>query len=32
MHKEPLWVNQIIKEIKSEGFIAKSDINYKYFS
>ena len=31
MHKEPLWVNQIIKELNPEGFIAKSDINYKCF-
>lgn len=31
MHKEPLWVNQIIKSVKPEGFIAKSDINYKSF-
>lgn len=31
MHKEPLWVNQIFKSINPEGFIAKSDINYKCF-
>ena len=31
MHKEPLWVNQIYKSVKPEGFIAKSDINYKIF-
>lgn len=31
MHKEPVWVNQIYKSIKPEGFIAKSDINYKCF-
>ncbi|MEC4048839.1 response regulator [Flavobacterium sp. SUN046] len=31
MHKEPLWVNQIQKSIIPEGFIAKSDINYKIF-
>ncbi len=31
MHKEPLWVNQIYKSVKPEGFIAKSDINYKCF-
>ncbi len=31
MHKEPLWVNQIYKGINPEGFIAKSDINYKCF-
>lgn len=31
MHKEPLWVNQIYKSINPEGFIAKSDINYKSF-
>ena len=31
MHKEPLWVNQIYKSINPEGFIAKSDINYKIF-
>ncbi len=31
MHKEPNWVNQIFKSINPEGFIAKSDINYKSF-
>ena len=31
MHKEPIWVNQIQKSIMPEGFIAKSDINYKIF-
>ena len=31
MHKEPLWVNQIYNSIHPEGFIAKSDINYKLF-
>lgn len=31
MHNEPLWVNQIYKSINPEGFIAKSDINYKSF-
>jgi hypothetical protein len=31
MHKEPLWVNQIYKAINPEGFIAKSDINFKCF-
>ena len=31
MHKEPLRVNQIFKSINPEGFIAKSDINYKCF-
>lgn len=31
MHKEPLWVNQIYNSIKPEGFIAKSDVNYKLF-
>lgn len=31
MHKEPLWVNQIIKELNPEGFVAKTDINYKSF-
>ena len=31
MHKEPLWVNQIYKSVNPEGFIAKSDINYKCF-
>ncbi len=31
MHKEPLWVNQIYKSVYPEGFIAKSDINYKIF-
>jgi DNA-binding NarL/FixJ family response regulator len=31
MHKEPLWVNQIYSSITPEGFIAKSDVNYKLF-
>jgi hypothetical protein len=31
MHKEPLCVNQIYKAINPEGFIAKSDINFKCF-
>jgi DNA-binding NarL/FixJ family response regulator len=31
MHNEPLWVNQIYKGINPEGFIAKSDLNYKCF-
>ena len=31
MHKEPLWVNQIFKSVNPDGFIAKSDINYKMF-
>lgn len=31
MHTEPVWVNRIIESINPEGFIAKSDINYKNF-
>ena len=31
MHKEPLWVNQVIKSVSPEGFLAKSDVNYKIF-
>ena len=31
MHKEPLLVNQIYSSIQPEGFIAKSDVNYKIF-
>jgi DNA-binding NarL/FixJ family response regulator len=31
MHKDPLWVNQIYNSINPEGFIAKSDVNYKLF-
>ena len=31
MYKEPLWVNQILKSVNPEGFVAKSDINYKSF-
>ena len=31
MYKEPLWVNQIFKGLNPEGFIAKSDINFKNF-
>lgn len=32
MHKEPVWVDQILKAIKPEGFIAKSDLKPKDFS
>lgn len=32
MHKEPLWVNQMITSVNPEGFIAKNDINYKSFT
>ena len=31
MYKEPIWVNKIIKTINPEGFVSKSDINYKTF-
>ena len=31
MHKEPLWVNQVYKSVDPQGFIAKSDIDYKSF-
>jgi DNA-binding NarL/FixJ family response regulator len=31
MYKEPLWVNQILKSVNPEGFVAKSDINYISF-
>lgn len=31
MHSEPLTVDNIIKEIKPEGFISKSDINFELF-
>jgi len=31
MHNEPVWVSQIYNSINPEGFIAKSDINYKSF-
>lgn len=31
MHSEPVWVSQIFNSINPEGFIAKSDINYKSF-
>jgi DNA-binding NarL/FixJ family response regulator len=31
MHNEPLWVNQIYKGINPEGFVSKSDLNYKSF-
>lgn len=31
MHTEPLTVDKIIKKIKPEGFIAKSDINFELF-
>lgn len=32
MHKEPVWVDQILKAIKPEGFIAKTDLKPKNFS
>lgn len=32
MHKEPVWVDQILKAIKPEGFIAKTDLKPKDFS
>jgi DNA-binding NarL/FixJ family response regulator len=31
MYKEPLWVNQILKSVNPEGFVAKSDINHESF-
>jgi len=31
MHSEPVWVSQIYNCINPEGFIAKSDIDYKSF-
>lgn len=31
MHNEPVWVSQIFNSINPEGFIAKSDIDYKSF-
>ncbi|WP_426094732.1 response regulator [Flavobacterium sp. DSR2-3-3] len=31
MHSEPLIVDKIIKQIKPEGFISKSDINFELF-
>jgi DNA-binding NarL/FixJ family response regulator len=31
MHSEPVWVSQIHNSINPEGFIAKSDIDYKSF-
>lgn len=31
MHSEPLTVDKIIKSLKPEGFIAKSDINFELF-
>jgi len=31
MHKEPVWVDQIFKNINPEGFISKNDINYESF-
>ncbi|MFE3872161.1 response regulator [Flavobacterium sp. ZS1P70] len=31
MHSEPLKVDRIIKELKPEGFISKSDINFEIF-
>ncbi len=31
MHSEPVWVSQIYTSINPEGFIAKSDIDYKSF-
>ena len=31
MHNEPVWVNRIFKSINPEGFVAKSEINYKIF-
>ncbi len=31
MHKEPVWVNRIMKSISPEGFISKNDINYETF-
>ena len=31
MHSEPVWVSQICNSFNPEGFIAKSDIDYKSF-
>lgn len=31
MHSDPLTVNTVIKEIKPEGFVSKSDINFELF-
>lgn len=31
MHSEPVWVSQIYDSINPEGFIAKSDIDYRSF-
>lgn len=31
MHSEPLTVDNILKEIKPEGFISKNDINFELF-
>lgn len=31
MHNEPVWVSQIYNSINPEGFISKSDIDYKSF-
>src|SRR5690606_2186013 len=31
MHCEPVWVNQILKSVNPEGFISKSEINYRTF-
>lgn len=31
MHSEPLTVDKIIKSVKPEGFISKSDINFELF-
>lgn len=32
MHSEPITVDKIIKGVKPEGFISKSDINFELFS
>ncbi|MBF6609427.1 MAG: response regulator transcription factor [Flavobacterium sp.] len=31
MHSEPVYVNQILKSVNPEGFISKSEINYRTF-
>ena len=31
MHKEPVWVNRIFKSINPEGFISKTEINFRTF-
>ncbi len=31
MHSEPVWVNRIVKTLKPQAFISKSDVNYKNF-